>query len=485
MALADDRTTDPLLLRLQAAVGAAYQVRGLLGRGGFGVVVAAEEAALRRAVAIKVLRPEIAAPVIRERFRREAEAAAALQHPGIIPIYGIGESADLCWFIMPEVRGETLRERLVREGRLTIPEVRRILLETTRALGAAHAAGILHRDIKPDNILLDGGDRRVVLTDFGIAKSLLPAAAAAGSAPLTTVGMVLGTPDYMSPEQASGEATLDQRSDLYSLGVLAYELLTGRRPFEAASPGSLLLRQLQEAAPPVRRLRPECPEALADAVARCLEREPAARWDSAEALVAALGRGSSALVRPSGSTTRDPGWSSRSLLAAAALVLLAAAIADISLRAPTWTPPALVISAAILASHHGSRRRLGQSWRSIWLPHAESPGYPLAPAGDAAQQARSDRAQLLRDLESFSRAERALVPGLSREVDRLVAEVERRAESTPERKEAARRLGQLRRLVAEGRALGLSAVLDELGALVPGVAGSVHRAKVADQGGEH
>src|SRR5690349_2263519 len=211
--------------RLAQALGPAYELRHVLGRGGFATVHAAFDRSLKRDVAVKVLHPELAGdPAVRERFRREAETVARVRHPHIIPIYAVGESEGLAWYVMPLVAGESLRARLERAGRLTVAEARRILLEAASALAAAHGAGLVHRDVKPDNILLDGPDARVLVTDFGIAKALAP-----GTDGLTQTGVAIGTPQYMSPEQASGEA-VDQRTDVYALGVVAYQMLAGELP---------------------------------------------------------------------------------------------------------------------------------------------------------------------------------------------------------------------------------------------------------------
>src|SRR5213076_347154 len=205
-----------LATRLIKAVGDAYTVEGELGRGGMGVVFNARDERLKRRVAIKVLPPELAfREEIRIRFVREAQTAAGLSHPHIVPIHSVGESPDgLVYFVMGYVDGESVAARLKRRGRLPADEARRIMQETADALGAAHALGIIHRDVKPDNILLEGSRGRVVVTDFGIAKAL---SSTSGSATLTATGVAIGTPHYMSPEQAAGDREIDGRSDIYSL----------------------------------------------------------------------------------------------------------------------------------------------------------------------------------------------------------------------------------------------------------------------------
>jgi serine/threonine protein kinase len=275
----------PLAARLADALGDAYTIEGEIGRGGMGVVYRARDERLQRRVAIKVLPPELAFQQdIRQRFTREAQTAARLSHPHIVPIHSVGEGQNLVYFVMGYVDGESLAARIRRRGPLPIEEVRRIMKETADALGAAHALSVIHRDIKPDNILLEGTRGRVMVTDFGIAKAL----STASGATLTGVGVAIGTPAFMSPEQAAGERNIDGRSDLYSLGVVTYQMLTGKLPFNAPSVAGILMKQITEAAPDIRRSRPDIPEDLALAVARCLEKDPESRWPTADALRRAL-----------------------------------------------------------------------------------------------------------------------------------------------------------------------------------------------------
>ncbi|HEY9015767.1 MAG TPA: protein kinase, partial [Gemmatimonadales bacterium] len=275
----------PLAARLAEALGDAYTIEGEIGRGGMGVVYRARDERLQRRVAIKVLPPELAFQQdIRQRFTREAQTAARLSHPHIVPIHSVGEGQGLVYFVMGYVDGESVAARIRRRGRLPPEEVRRIMKETADALGAAHALSVIHRDIKPDNILLEGTRGRVMVTDFGIAKALSTGAGAT----LTGVGVAIGTPAFMSPEQAAGERNIDGRSDLYSLGIVAYQMLTGALPFSAPSVAGVLMKQITEAAPDLRRKRPDTPEDLALAVARCLEKDPENRWPTADALRRAL-----------------------------------------------------------------------------------------------------------------------------------------------------------------------------------------------------
>ena len=276
-----------LSTRLIQALGNSYTVEGEIGRGGMGVVFNARDERLKRHVAIKVLPPELAfREEIRLRFLREAETAARLSHPHIVPIHSVGEAPDgLVYFVMAFVDGEPLGAKLKRRGRLPPDEARRIMQETADALGAAHALGIIHRDVKPDNILLEGSRGRVVVTDFGIAKAL---SSTTGPATLTATGVAIGTPHYMSPEQAAGDREIDGRSDIYSLGVVAYQMLTGELPFHAPTVPGILMKHITERAPLITDRRPDLPDDLAACVMRCLEKDPEDRWPTADALRRAL-----------------------------------------------------------------------------------------------------------------------------------------------------------------------------------------------------
>lgn len=295
LAAADGDTDPPWLapvqptLRIGAllaeALGNRYEVLDLLGQGAMGAVYLAREHSLDRLVAIKVLRPELAdAEVSRERFRREARVAAQLSHPSILPLHAFGEVHGVWYFVMGFGGRETLADRLRREGRLPHTEVRRILIELAGALECAHRHGVVHRDIKPSNVLLDAASGRAVLSDFGIAST-------AGSLEsLTATGAVIGTPHYMSPEQALGRAVVDERSDIYSLGALGYTMLAGREPFSEAAAHELIGRKLAEDAPPIAGAGTSLPGDLVDAIMRALARDPGQRWESARQLKQALKR---------------------------------------------------------------------------------------------------------------------------------------------------------------------------------------------------
>ncbi len=275
--------SDPLRDLVTTALAGRYAVEAEIGRGAMAVVYRARELRLRRVVALKVLPPELAFRTgVRERFLREAQTAAQLSHAHIVPVYSAGDDGGVAWLAMALVDGETLAERLARTPRLTADEARRVLVETADALAYAHARGVVHRDVKPENILLDHDTGRVAVTDFGIAR------AAEDDARLTGTGVTLGTPAYMSPEQAMGETEVDGRADQYALGVVGYQLLTGALPFQATNATGMLMKHVGETPRPVRERAPQVPPALAYAVERALAKKPADRWPDAGAFRDAL-----------------------------------------------------------------------------------------------------------------------------------------------------------------------------------------------------
>jgi len=280
---APDTTVDPVLEALRAAIGFQYRIERLLGRGGMGAVYLAHEFALDRDVAIKVLPPEHAGTSeVRERFKREARTAARLSHSNIVPLHTFGEVSGLLYFVMGYVAGESLAARLHRLGPMDSEATRALLAPICDALDYAHRRNIVHRDLKPDNILINADSGAPLLTDFGIAKAMR------ADAQLTTAGQLIGTPHYMSPEQALGRADVGPPSDLYSLGIVAYEMLSGRRPFEAATPLEALTERLRRDAKPVNAVAAGIDPDLASAIARCLQREPVNRWPDAKSLREAL-----------------------------------------------------------------------------------------------------------------------------------------------------------------------------------------------------
>lgn len=272
------------------ALSVSYELDQEIGRGGMGIVYRARDRRLKRHVAIKLLPPELSfRRDVRSRFLREAETAAQLSHPNIVPIYSVDEVGNLVFFVMACIDGDNLATKLQKRGPLPIDDVRRWLLEVSDALAYAHARGVVHRDIKPDNILLDGIDGRALVTDFGIARAVTEGGG--DTARLTATGIAIGTPAYMSPEQASGDRDLDARSDLYSLGIVAYQTLCGEPPFLGNTTPALLVKHLAEAPVPISQRRPDVPPGLAAIVMRLLEKNPDHRFQSATDLVQALKTG--------------------------------------------------------------------------------------------------------------------------------------------------------------------------------------------------
>ncbi|HET9799318.1 MAG TPA: serine/threonine-protein kinase [Gemmatimonadaceae bacterium] len=274
---------DPMRERLAAALQHQYRIEEEIGRGGMSVVYRARDLRLGRVVAIKALPPELAHdPAVRSRFTREAQTSAQLAHAHIVPIFDVGDLDGIAFFVMALVGGGNLAQRLADRPLRAVDEVRRLLCETADALAYAHLRGVIHRDVKPDNILIDADSERAVVTDFGIARAM------ESGTRLTQTGVAVGTPTYMSPEQAVGDRELDGRSDIYSLGVVGYQMLTGRPPFQAANSMALLLKHVSERPQPIADLRPEAPAHLCDAIERALRKEREERWPTASAFREAL-----------------------------------------------------------------------------------------------------------------------------------------------------------------------------------------------------
>ncbi len=290
---------DDLREHLQAALRGSYTIERELGGGGMSRVFLAEETALHRRVVIKVLPGGVAGQLSIDRFKREIGLAARLQHAHIVPLLSAGEVDGLPYFTMPYVEGESLRTRLASEGVLPLNVAVRELREVASALAYAHAQGVVHRDIKPENILLSGG--AAMVTDFGVAKAV-SASTTMGESGLTSLGMAVGTPAYMAPEQASADPFVDHRADLYAWGVLAYEMLSGQAPFAARSAQQMLAAHIAEVPEPVTKRRPTVPAALAQLVMRCLEKLPADRPQSADELLRTL----DTITTPSGDTPPAP-----------------------------------------------------------------------------------------------------------------------------------------------------------------------------------
>ena len=279
-----------LRAHVEQALSAAYELDQEIGRGGMGIVYRARDRRLKRHVAIKLLPPELSfRRDVRSRFLREAETAAQLSHPNIVPIYSVDEVGNLVFFVMACIDGDNLATLVQKRGPLPIDNVRRWLAEVSDALAYAHSRGVVHRDIKPDNILLDGIDGRALVTDFGIARAA--SSDSGDTARLTATGMAIGTPAYMSPEQASGDRDLDARSDLYSLGIVAYQMLCGEPPFIGGTTPALLVKHLAEAPVPIVQRRADVPPDLAAIVMRLLEKNPDHRFQQATDLSQAIKTG--------------------------------------------------------------------------------------------------------------------------------------------------------------------------------------------------
>jgi serine/threonine-protein kinase len=318
--------------RITTALAGRYRIERELGAGGMATVYLAEDLKHHRKVALKVLRPELAAALGPERFLREIQIAAGLHHPHILGVFDSGEADGLLYYVMPHVEGESLRGRLAHSGELPIHDAVKILVEVVDALAHAHARGVVHRDIKPDNVLLSG--RHALVTDFGVAKAV---SEASGRQQLTTEGIALGTPAYMAPEQAAADPLLDQRVDIYAVGVLGFELVTGRTPFSRPTAQATLAAQVTERPADPRTLRAACPPELAAILLRCLEKRPADRWQRAEELLAQL----EAVVTPSGGTAPTQAVPRRQLAGRPrARALLVGGVAVVGAALAYWLWPA-------------------------------------------------------------------------------------------------------------------------------------------------
>jgi serine/threonine-protein kinase len=335
-ALSDPRTDARAVL--EAGLRGVYAVEHELGRGGMATVYLARDIKHDRPVALKVLRPALAMSMGPDRFRREITTAARLQHPHILSVHDSGETEGLLWYTMPYVRGESLKDRLRRDGPLPVAEALRITIEAGRALDYAHREGIIHRDIKPENILLTlDGD--TLVADFGIARAL----GGPNENRLTQAGLALGTPAYMAPEQATAERWVDARTDQYSLAIVCYEMLVGRPPFEGSTAPAIIAQRFTASTPSVRARRPDVPPAVDAALQRALALDPADRFGSLAELVRALGATpgstppggvaaiSEAMIPPAESPPPAPTLNPR-LMLVVALAALTAALVLFALR---------------------------------------------------------------------------------------------------------------------------------------------------------
>ncbi|HEX5436553.1 MAG TPA: serine/threonine-protein kinase, partial [Gemmatimonadaceae bacterium] len=320
---------DAIADQLQRSLGEQYRIIRELGGGGMSRVYLAEEPSLGRQVVVKVLAPELTGEAGIARFKQEAALTAQLQHPNILPVLAFGARDGLLYYVTPFVAGESLRARLEREGALPVDEAVTLTREVADALTAAHARGVVHRDIKPENIFLSNG--HAVLADFGIARSLHVGGGAPGTR-LTAVGTSLGTPGYMSPEQAAGEVDVDARSDIYSLGVVMYEMLAGRPPFTGATPRAVLAAHLSQPPEPVTKHRREVPESISAAIDRALAKDPADRFAGAAEFRDALAAGHAA---GAGSAAGTRGGA-RSFRRRAAAIVVVALVLLVAAGVATW-----------------------------------------------------------------------------------------------------------------------------------------------------
>lgn len=434
--------SDEFLHHVQRMLAPEYDVTRELGRGGMAVVFSATHRRLARPVAIKLLPPAFThSASSRERFVREARLTAALDHPGIVPVYAAATSGDLAYFVMALVDGESLGDRLEREGRLSIADARSMLVDVADALRYAHDAGVVHRDIKPDNILIDRSTGRPLLTDFGVARAL------DDDTRMTRDGVPLGTPSYMAPEQALGEPDVDHRADIYALGVVGYQMLTGRLPFTAATTEALLTKHVFRRPVSLLELRADVPVAMAAAIERAMEKKPAARWSSAAEFAAALGEplgsvrplaiyrgGSAQSIEPrAGVLQRRISRFRRkfvgSLVLTGILGVLNVAYDPDSLLflsiAALLALDLLIMGSALYAEDVSVRELLLANWESADRgEHRDLEGNLIgrrySARYEAAQRkASTDHAEIQRLLHGCSEHERALIPDAAEVVDQL------------------------------------------------------------------
>ncbi|HUQ84079.1 MAG TPA: serine/threonine-protein kinase, partial [Gemmatimonadaceae bacterium] len=352
--------------RLETSLGDVFAIERELGGGGMSRVFLARERALDRQVVVKALHPELSGVNV-DRFRREIQVVAQLQHPHIVPVLVAGESGGILYFTMPYIDGESLRAWLLRESRLLVDDALRILHDVADALAYAHERGVVHRDIKPDNVLVSG--RHAMVTDFGVAKALTAAAHGTDSTTESTSGtttgsgLAIGTPAYMAPEQAAGDPSTDHRADIYAFGILAYELLAGRPPFTGRPPSEILAAHIAELPQPIETLRADVPPALASLVMSCLAKRPSDRPQTAAHVQSSI----EALATPGGGTVLGPSVHRRrsarravATVVAGAAALVAGVIAWSNRPAPRPAADENLVAVAPfrIASSDGSLRYL-------------------------------------------------------------------------------------------------------------------------------
>jgi len=438
--------TDTLALRLREAIGPDYSLESELGGAGMSRVFVATERALGRRVVVKVLPPELSAGVNIERFRREIQLAAQLQHPHVVPLLTAGERDELLWFTMPFIEGESLRTTLERRTRLPTREVMRILHDVVDALAYAHSRGVVHRDIKPGNILMSGS--HAVVTDFGVAKALSAAIPLVGH---TTSGMAIGTPAYMAPEQLAADPAADHRVDLYAVGLLAYELLTGASPFSGSSPQATLAAQLTERPKAPHLAHPEVPASLSRIIMQCLEKDANKRPATASALLdlltAAESELSGEMAAASLARTR------RGFLAASVLFVAAAAVVLVSRRGGESDPPIARDTASVVAETVVVYRPVpmsGDARASVTMPlvlsAAESIAVEQALGAFTDASGASGVMSAVADRDSFIRAEVSRL--FADSISRAIARIETALANWPRQQEMQALLRQLQGVVS-------------------------------------
>jgi eukaryotic-like serine/threonine-protein kinase len=428
---------DSFEAELQAALGDSYVLERELTGSGMSRVFVATEKSLNRQVVVKVLPPDLAAGVNRDRFRREIQLAAQLQHPHIVPLHAAGSAGDLLYFTMPYIEGESLRHALHENVKFSPRDVVRILHDVSDALAYAHSRGVIHRDIKPGNVLRSGS--HAVVTDFGVAKAI---SAALPSVGMTTSGMAIGTPAYMAPEQLAGDPAADHRVDIYAVGLLGYELLAGEAPFKASSPAETMAAQLTRAPEPISKRRPDAPPALAALLTRCLAKNPADRPQTATEVVSLLDalEVSSGAMAPQRAFTPRRVWALGGLVAAAAIAAIAfwprheplpsVMVGDsIPVVAATATAPINLTREDSLAIASAIQQKLGEQQASVTAKAESAVVTKPKPAPAAAGGASAPVAQAAAD---FARDMTRIVDSLRADIQKAVLDSVTRVRNAPQ-----------------------------------------------------